>query len=230
MQVLSTNVLLKIRLCTKSTTASTATIPHWNTLRACDVRLSTDELLLFGMDAPLMNDKVSLFGKATPTSWIFADVVAAILDVAMLDLHMSLEVAIGGADMATLRACGWVDRLNVLLHLNVRREADGSGEGVLVQTCIDVGHLGRADLTPETVTAVFAIPVGDQMSRRLEPSIAWQTSEAIELVANKRLLVQMNKLNVSVESVLLAEVLVARRKAGAEEVRLCVFMRLLVLL
>lgn len=230
MQVLSTNVLLKIRLCTKSTTASTATIPHWNTLRACDVRLSTDELLLFGMDAPLMNDKVSLFGKATTTSRIFADVVATILDVAMLDLHVSLEVAIGGADMATLRAGGWVDRLDVLLHLNVRREADGSGEGVLVQTCIDVGHLGRADLTPETVTTMFAIPVGDQVSRCLEPSIAWQTSEAIELVANKGLLVQMNKLNVSVESVLLAEVLVARRKAGAEEVRLCIFMRLLVLL
>lgn len=40
---------------------------------------------------------------------------------------------------------------------------------------------------------------------------------------------QMDELDVSVESVLLAKVLVAGRKAGAEEVRLCVLVRLSVL-
>lgn len=39
----------------------------------------------------------------------------------------------------------------------------------------------------------------------------------------------MNELDVSVEGLLLAEVLAARGKTGAEEVRLCGFMRLLVL-
>ena len=37
----------------------------------------------------------------------------------------------------------------------------------------------------------------------------------------------MDELDMSVESVLLAKVLVARRKAGAEEVGLCVLVRLL---
>lgn len=40
---------------------------------------------------------------------------------------------------------------------------------------------------------------------------------------------QVNELDVSVEGLLLAEVLVARGKAGAEEVGLCGFVRLLVL-
>jgi hypothetical protein len=49
------------------------------------------------------------------------------------------------------------------------------------------------------------------------------------LIADKRLFVQMNELDVSVERVLLAEVLVAGRKSGTEEVGLCALMRLLVL-
>jgi hypothetical protein len=49
------------------------------------------------------------------------------------------------------------------------------------------------------------------------------------LVADERLFVQMDELDVSVESVLLAEVLVAGREAGTEEVGLCALVRLLVL-
>jgi hypothetical protein len=49
------------------------------------------------------------------------------------------------------------------------------------------------------------------------------------LIADKGLFVQMNELDVSVERVLLAEVLVAGRKSGTEEVGLCALMRLLVL-
>jgi hypothetical protein len=49
------------------------------------------------------------------------------------------------------------------------------------------------------------------------------------LVADERLFVQMNELDVSVESVLLAEVLVAGREASTEEVGLCALVRLLVL-
>jgi hypothetical protein len=49
------------------------------------------------------------------------------------------------------------------------------------------------------------------------------------LVADERLFVQMDELDVSVESVLLAEVLVARRETGTEEIGLCALVRLLVL-
>jgi hypothetical protein len=49
------------------------------------------------------------------------------------------------------------------------------------------------------------------------------------LVADERLLMQMDELDVSVESILLAEVLVAGREAGAKEVGLCVLVCLLVL-
>jgi hypothetical protein len=76
---------------------------------------------------------------------------------------------------------------------------------------------------------VFTILVGNQMGRRLESSAAWQVGEAVELVTNERLLVQMDELDVSVERVLLAERLIARRVADAKVFGLCHLMRLLVL-
>jgi hypothetical protein len=77
---------------------------------------------------------------------------------------------------------------------------------------------------------VLAILVSNKVGGRLEASIAWQASETVDLVTGKGLLVEMDELDVSIESVLLAEVLVAGREASAEEFGLCVFMRLLVLL
>jgi hypothetical protein len=74
--------------------------------------------------------------------------------------------------MTALRAGGWMDGLDVLLHLDVCRKPNSIDKGMLVQTWINVGHLWRADLTPEAIAAVLAVLVSDEMSRCLEASIA----------------------------------------------------------
>ena len=122
-----------------------------------------------------------------------------------------------------------MNRFDVLLHLDVCREANCIDESVLTQAWIDGIHFGGAEFTPEAVATVLAILVSNKVGRRLEASIAWQASETVDLVTGKGLLVQMHELDVSVESVLLAEGLVAGREAGAGEFGLGVLVRLLVL-
>lgn len=75
--------------------------------------------------------------------------------------------------MTTLQAGGWMDGLDVLLHLDVRREANSIDKSMLIQTWVDVGHFGRTDFTPEAITAVLAVLVSYEVSRCLEASIAW---------------------------------------------------------
>lgn len=129
--MLSTDVLFEIRLCTKSTTASTTSVPCGNTLRASYVGLSTDELLLLCMNASLVNDEIALLGKATTATRVLADVVAAIFNISVLNLKVRLEVAVRGANVTTLRAGRRMNSFDVLLHLDVCREANGIDESVL---------------------------------------------------------------------------------------------------
>jgi hypothetical protein len=75
--------------------------------------------------------------------------------------------------MATLRAGGWMDGLDVLLHLDVCREADSVDKGMLTQAWIDVGHFGGADFTPEAIAAMLAVLVSDKVSGCLKASITW---------------------------------------------------------
>lgn len=131
-QMLSADVLFEIRFCTESTTASTAAIPGGNTLRANYIGLSTDELLLLCMNASLVDDEITLLGKATTATRMIADVVAAIFNITVLNLKMCLEVAVRGANVTTLRAGRRVNGFDVLLHLNVCREANCIDKSVLV--------------------------------------------------------------------------------------------------
>lgn len=125
-------MLFKIRLRAKSATTSTTSIPCGNPLRASYVGLSTNELLLLCVDASLVNDEITLFGEATTATRMIADVVAAIFNIAMLNLQVCLEVAIRGTNVTTLRAGRRMNSFNVLLHLDVRREANRVDESVLV--------------------------------------------------------------------------------------------------
>ena len=65
--------------------------------------------------------------------------------------------------MTTLRARRRVDGLDVLLHLDVCREANCGNEGMLVQGWVDVGHFGGANFTPEAIAAVLTVLVSDQV-------------------------------------------------------------------
>lgn len=74
--------------------------------------------------------------------------------------------------MTTLQAGGWMDGFDVLLHLNVCRKANSIDKGLLIQTWVDVGHFGGADFTPETIAAVLAVLVSNEVGRCLEASVA----------------------------------------------------------
>lgn len=172
MQVLSADMLFEVRLCTKSTTASTTTIPRGITLRTSNVGFSADELFLLPMNTSLVNDEIALLGEATTAVRIIADVVATVFDVTVLDLQMRFEIAVRDANMTTLRAGRWMDSLDVLLHLDICREANSNDKGMLVQAWVDIGHFGGANFTPEAIAAVLAVLVSDQVGRSLEASIA----------------------------------------------------------
>lgn len=148
------------------------------------------------------------------------DKVSAVVEVAVLDLHVSLEISIGGTDTLTYSTSRWMKRLDVLLHLGIGREADGDIEDGGVQTGVQVGHVGGTDFAPKAIAAVFTVLVTDEMCRGLESSSARKTSGLQDMVANKRLLIEMDELDMPVQGVLFSELLVAGGKLGTLEVLL----------
>lgn len=143
---------------------------------------------------------------------------------------MCFEIAVGGADVMALWACGRVYNFDVLLHLDIRRETDGVVESNRVQSGINFSHFWRADLAPKTIAAVLTVLVSDQMRRGLETCDTGFAGEAVHFVTSVWFLVEVNKLYVPIKSLLFAEVLVAGRVTGTEVIGLAVLMCLLVLL
>jgi len=141
MQMLCTNMLFETRLGPKGSSAGATTIPFRHALAGLDVKLAADKLFLLGMNVALVDLQVSFFRKAPTTAWMVADIVPALVDAAMMNVHVSLEMTIRSADFTALIAGRGMHSLDVLLHFNIGRKTDGRGKDGGVQARVELSHL-----------------------------------------------------------------------------------------
>lgn len=162
-QMLGAYMFLQTGLGSECTTARAAAVP----LRYADARFdfkgTADKLFLLGVDSTLVDEQVALFRETAATILIITHKVPTIVEVTMLNLHVCLQVAIGGANMIALIACGRVSSFDMLLHLSVSSKANSSVEDGRVETGIHLGHFRGAYLAPEAIATMLTVLVANEM-------------------------------------------------------------------
>ena len=162
-QMLCSNMFFETRLGPKGPSTSATAIPLGYTLAWLDVKVAADELSLLGVHIALVNIQIALLGEAASAVGMIAYKVPALVDGSVLNFDVSLQVTVRGADLVALVAGGGMVGSDVLLHLNVGGEANGSSKDDGIEARIQLGHFGGTDLAPVAVAAVFTVLVANEV-------------------------------------------------------------------
>lgn len=160
--------------------------------------------------------KVTLLGEASVTSWVFAHESAAVVHGSVVDIDMCPELALSLANETTLKAEWWVYRLDVVLEFSMR-DKSYSAWCILCYCCIGGQSFRSTQIAPESIAGMFFASVCDQCRGVIELPATHLTSVNIDVIADIRLVVEMNADNVSVKRLLFPKVLLTRRVTSTFE-------------